>query len=74
MALYWRFASAVGLTTESQEYHMGLYLLYVGVIDPYLVTQHTYVHLACASLYLSLRMVGKAKPDNMWPSYLAEIT
>ena len=43
VTLYSRFACAAGFAKDSIEYHLGLYLLYVGVIDTGLVTNSTYV-------------------------------
>ena len=70
-ALYSRFACAQGFAEDSVAYHLGLYLLFISVIDIKLVTENTYVELACASLYLSMRMVHH---QTEWPSYLRDLT
>ena len=71
MILYSRFACAAGVKDDSKEFHLGLYLLYLGITDLEIATNATYVQIACASLHLSLRMLKKM---NTWPSYLKEIS
>lgn len=70
-ALYDRFACAHGLERNSQEFHLGLYLLYIGLFEVHLVTRYTYTQLACASLHLSVRMVQRRLD---WPEYLQQVT
>ena len=50
---------------------MGLYLLFIGMTDVKIVAQNNYTQLACASLYLSQRMIRR---DLKWHRYLREIT
>ena len=71
MALYRRFAGAFSLTEETQEFHMGLYLLYMAIIDPRIVTEYTYPELVCASISLSKRVIHS---DASWPTYMERLT
>ena len=67
MALYRRFASAAGIEEESEEYSLGLYLLFAAIYDGTVVTEHSLLQLVCSSIYLSMRMMRKEKK---WPTYL----
>lgn len=42
-ALYARFACANGVSSVELAYHLGLYLLYMAVMDADIVSQNTYV-------------------------------
>ena len=71
VTLYQRFACANSFDPESLEYHLGIYLIYIGIIDVEIVTSNTYTQLACASLHLSQRMIRR---DLEWCEYLQKIT
>ena len=71
VTLYQRFACANNFDPESLEYHLGLYLIYIGIIDLEIVKTYTYTQLACASLHLSQRMIRK---DYEWSEYLQKIS